>query len=204
MSIASRSSASAPSSTATRRPSTSGSNRRSISQPISSTSNTSPLTSSSASAVSLRISTGSGLFRTNSNVSATPSTHGTVTPAAAPSRQHPSILDRIKNALSRPAVHSLLHGAGLKPLSYKKRYKGPNGQEVPKPVLSKSWVLALFSIGTHVLPTMITVFLITFNAKVMVNGPPISVPATYVLQGASKLHVRSKSGLIILYVLTSS
>ncbi|KAH7384067.1 hypothetical protein DE146DRAFT_214255 [Phaeosphaeria sp. MPI-PUGE-AT-0046c] len=179
-----------PAGTTTPRSSTSGSNsnQAAASPPNFSTSNTSPLTSSTSSAVSLHSSLRSALPRTNSNVIAAPSVNQTASSARAQSQNRSSILDKINHVLSRPAVHSLLHSTGLKTLSYKKKYKGTNGQEVPKPVLLKSWVLALCSLSNHVLPTIITVFLITFNAKVMVNGPPTSVPATYVLQGASKLH----------------
>lgn len=204
MSNAGHSNSVVSSGTITPRHSISGSIGASISRPASSTSNTGSLTSSSTSAISLRTSIRSGLPRSNSSGTAGSNSNRSAAPSNPQSRRRSRVLDRFKIALSWPAFQTLLHSTGLKLLSYKNRYKGPNGQEVPKPVLSKSWALALFSLGTHVLPTMITIFLITFNARVMINGPPISVPAAYVLQGASKLHVCSQSALTMVYVLIPS
>lgn len=95
---------------------------------------------------------------------------------------------------TRPVGHVALHSIGLKPLTSKKRYTSTHGDELPKPVVVKSKLLAAASLLTHLLPTSITVFLITFNSFVFVNGPPISTLANYSLQGAAKLHVRKHSG----------
>ncbi|KAH7359708.1 hypothetical protein BKA66DRAFT_574001 [Pyrenochaeta sp. MPI-SDFR-AT-0127] len=99
------------------------------------------------------------------------------------------IVKRIRNLFAQqPIGHTLLHRAGLKPFSFKKRYKGANGEEIPKPVVVKSRVLALTSLVIHLLPTCITILLVSMNASVFVNGPPITTLAKYALQGSSKLH----------------
>ncbi|KAH8730349.1 hypothetical protein GQ44DRAFT_814220 [Phaeosphaeriaceae sp. PMI808] len=114
---------------------------------------------------------------------------GVGTPVATATPARTGFLTGIQNIFAqRPIGHSLIHGAGLKPFSFKKKYKGTDGQELPKPVMVKSRLLALASLDIHLLPVCITVFIIAFNSSIFVNGPPISTLAQYALQGASKLH----------------
>jgi hypothetical protein len=136
-----------------------------------------------------RVSTDIGVPVSRSSSATTQIVNESATSTAGHVRKQRSTLERVKSILSWPAVHSLLHGAGLKLFSYKRKYKGENGHEVPKSVLFKSWLLALATLVTHLVATMTTIFLISLNAKVIVNDPPISVLSTYALQGASKLHV---------------
>jgi hypothetical protein len=136
---------------------------------------------------STRPVTATALSQTNQHVS----TNVGPGPASSPDnrlQEGRSILGRVRDFFaSRPIGHSLLHGFGLKTFSFKKKYE-ENGKEISKPVVVRSFLVALASLDTHLLPALITIFLIGTNAQVFVNGPPITTWPQYALQGAAKLH----------------
>ncbi|KAH7092339.1 hypothetical protein FB567DRAFT_588628 [Paraphoma chrysanthemicola] len=114
--------------------------------------------------------------------------NGASVPSTGGMPKRGGIFERLKTSRNRPLGHSILHQIGLKILTFKDRYKGAKGEEVPKPMVEKSFRIALASLSIHLLPTCITIFLVSFNVYTFVNGPPVSVTSQYVLQGASKLH----------------
>lgn len=98
---------------------------------------------------------------------------------------------RVRPSNESPS-HTFLRSVGLKVLSSGERLKRHRKlhptEEQPKVVESQSLVIAITRIGAHLLPILITVFLLLFNAIGFLNGPAITTPAEFALQVASKLH----------------
>jgi hypothetical protein len=65
----------------------------------------------------------------------------------------------------------------------------PYTGELPKVILDGKRSIALVRAGVHILPFVITLFLVLFNGNKLLNGPQISGTAIFALQVAAKLHV---------------
>lgn len=97
-----------------------------------------------------------------------------------------------------PAFTYFLRSVGLKVIA-STQYTRKLGvkREEKKPVIITSRRLALAKAGVHLVPCLITVFLIGFNAGGFVNGPEISIVSRYFLQIASKLHELTIVGMVL-------
>jgi hypothetical protein len=66
-------------------------------------------------------------------------------------------------------------------------------EETPKIIVKQSWSAALISVAVHVPSVAITTFLLVWNWRTWLNGPPIVSYASFGLQVASKVHVSARS-----------
>lgn len=98
---------------------------------------------------------------------------------------------------SASGVKSLLRSAGLKVLAVGKPFKRREQKEERKVLVSKSRYIAIARLGAHILPILITSFIIVFNAVGVLNGPDINSISRLSLQLASKVHVRTSVPIVL-------
>lgn len=95
-----------------------------------------------------------------------------------------------RNTQGLSSWRTFLRSIGLRILALGRLAKRRERAEEKKVLVSSSRCIAMARLGAHVLPILITVFIIVFNAVGMLHGPTIPSIAKLLLQVTAKLHVR--------------
>lgn len=127
----------------------------------------------------------------------------TTSTSSQPPKTHPANVQvntrRANNAPTQPRWYIFLQSIGLKILT-QLRFSCFHGllpsTEPLKVVESPSRPTAVIRTGAHILPIIITAFIITFNAKGLLNGPEPSKSGEFALQIAAKIHVCSLNSYV--------